>query len=293
MSFCFDVKEELCKISLKNDSCKLVELYGMVLFAQTVNKDCLKLSTENVFVVNRIQDFLSELIGSFFDMNEVGVTFNAVLKGEPLDLLYGVLDINESFDISRYLVRSYNDLILFLRGAFISGGYINDPLNRYHLEIVTSNYTTAKSLLELLNTNKFMFKMVVRRSSYVLYLKDSQMIYDFLYKIGARSAAFDLMNIKIEKETNNNNNRMDNCASYNMDKALNKAVEQVSAIELIKSTVGLAALPEDLLYVAVLRQENPTKSLTELTDLCDGRLSKASLSRKLNKIVEFSRSIKE
>ena len=84
---------------------------------------------------------------------------------------------------------------------------------------------------------------------------------------------------------------MDNCVAYNMDKALNKAVEQVRAIEQICNTVGLSALPDDLLYVAVLRRENPTSSLNELAALCEGRLSKPSLSRKLNKIVEFAKTL--
>ena len=99
--------------------------------------------------------------------------------------------------------------------------------------------------------------------------------------------------LKTEKETKNNNNRMDNCAAYNMEKALNKAVEQVRAIEKIEKTVGLSVLSEDLLFVAVLRKEHPTKNLNELVTLCDGKLSKPSLSRKLNKIIEFANKLKE
>ena len=133
--------------------------------------------------------------------------------------------------------------------------------------------------------------MVVRRSNYVLYLKDSQQIHDLLYILGARTAAFELMDIKIDKETKNNINRVENCNHYNLDKAINKAVEQVRAIELIQEKVGLSVLPEDLLYVAILRKENPHKSLTELSVISEGRLSKPSLSRKLNKIIEFSKSI--
>jgi DNA-binding transcriptional regulator WhiA len=78
-----------------------------------------------------------------------------------------------------------------------------------------------------------------------------------------------------------------------MDKALNKAVEQVKAIQKIKSTVGLSALPEDLIFVAVLREENPMANLTELSAACDGRISKPSLSRKLNKIIDYSKNIKD
>lgn len=296
MSFCFDVKEELCKIEEKNDACKLAAFYGMVLFGQAVTADQLKLSTENVFVINRLQSLSAGLLGVFFEMSESGITYTAAMHGEPLVTLYQKLgmwsDEGPILRVSEQFIRQKDQFAAFLRGAVLAGGYFSDPLSGYHFELVTSDYVTAKSMQEVLNQHRIPCKMVVRRSNYVVYLKDSQQIYDLLYILGARSAAFDLMNVKIEKETNNNNNRVDNCTAYNIDKAMNKAVEQIHAIEKIKNAVGLSALPEDLLYVAILRQENPTKNLTELTALCEGRLSKPSLSRKLNKIIDFANKLK-
>ncbi len=295
MSFCFDVKEEICKIEEKNDACKLAAFYGMVLFGQVVHRDQLKLSTENVFVINRLQALSAGLLGVFFEMSETGVTYTATMRETPLSTLYSKLGMQGSDEpemrINEQLLRQKDQFAAFLRGAVLAGGYFSDPISGYHFELVTSNYITAKSTQEYLNQRRIPCKMVVRRSNYVVYLKDSQEIYNLLYVLGARSAAFDLMNVKIEKETNNNNNRVDNCTAYNIDKAMNKAVEQVHAIEKIKEKVGLSALPEDLLYVAILRQENPTKNLTELTALCEGRLSKPSLSRKLNKIIDFAKNI--
>ncbi len=295
MSFCFDVKEEICKIEEKNDACKLAAFYGMVLFSQVVHQDQLKLSTENVFVINRLQSLSAGLLGVFFEMSETGVTYTAAMKDSALSSLYDKLGMQGSVEpemrINEQLLRQKDQFAAFLRGAVLAGGYFSDPISGYHFELVTSNYITAKSTQEYLNQRRIPCKMVVRRSNYVVYLKDSQQIYNLLYILGARTAAFDLMNVKIEKETNNNNNRVDNCTAYNIDKALNKAVEQIHAIEKIKEKVGLSALPEDLLYVAILRQENPTKNLTELTALCEGRLSKPSLSRKLNKIIDFAKNI--
>ncbi len=293
MSFSFDVKEELCKVREKDNICKAAELYGMVLFGQTVEEDQLKISTENVLVINHLQSLTTELLGLFFEMNEIGVTFNATLHGSNLSKLYQMLRMKEdagiSLEIKGHLLHSKDRFFAFLRGAVLSGGYLSDPLSGYHFELVTPYYSVAKSLLELMNSQGITCKMVVRRSNHVIYIKDSQQIYDLLYRLGARSSAFELMDVKIEKETNNNNNRVDNCAAYNMDKALNKAVEQIRAIETIQEKNGLSTLPEDLLYVAILRKENPTASLTELSTLSNGRISRAGLSRKLNKIVEFAK----
>ena len=295
MSFCFDVKEEICKIEEKNDSCRLAQFYGMVLFSQSVNEKRIKFSTENVFVINRLQSLSASVLGVFFEMFENGVTYTATIKGDAMERLYEkfgmasddgpILRLNES------LLRQKDQFHAFLRGAVLAGGHFNDPSNSYHFDLVTVDYITAKSTHEYLNQRGIPCKMVVRRSNYVLYLKDSQQIHDLLYILGARTAAFELMDIKIDKETKNNINRVENCNHYNLDKAINKAVEQVRAIELIQEKVGLSVLPEDLLYVAILRKENPHKSLTELSVISEGRLSKPSLSRKLNKIIEFSKSI--
>ena len=300
MSFCFDVKEEICKVQEKDNACKAAELYGMVLFGQSVEKDHLKISTENVLVVNRLQSLAYDLLGSFFEMSEIGITYNASMHSKHSDSLvklYQMLRMLENdglvLDVKEHLLLTKERFFAFLRGAVLSGGYFSDPMSSYHFELVTPYYSVAKTMLEIMNNHGIACKMVVRRANHVVYIKDSQQIYDLLYRLGARSSAFELMNVKIEKETNNNNNRVDNCASYNMDKAMNKAIEQKQAIEFIKNTDGLSVLPEDLLFVAILRSENPMASLTELAQLSNGRISKAGLSRKLNKIIEIAKKIKE
>ena len=287
MSFCFDVKEELCKIENKGDT-YAAELCGMLLFGQTVSSEQLKISTENVFVINRLQQFSSKLLGVFFEMSESGITYTASVQTETVFGLLKKFSVQSDFSFSMEQFESNKLLYPFLRGAILTGGYLIDPINRYHFELVTENFATAWCMVELLNRHKIPAKMIERRTSHVIYLKDSQQIYNLLYKLGARNAAFSFMDIKIEKETNNNNNRIDNCAAYNMDKALNKAVEHIRAIERIEAPMGLASLPEDLQEVALLRKNNPTSSLNELVSICGGRLSKASISRRLNKIAEIS-----
>ncbi len=297
MSFSFEVKEEICRIDERNPDDLMAELAGMVLFGQVVESDQLKIVTENVLVINRLQRLSSLVENSVFMMDETANAYTATMEGEVLHRFYNALGISEdqklSHQVPEALIRTGKQFAAFLRGAVLGGGYFSDPASGYHFELVTPYYSLAKSALALLNKHQSGFRMVVRRSNYVIYLKDSQKIYDLLYILGARSSAFELMNIKIEKETNNNNNRIDNCASYNLDKAMNKSVEQIKAIHHIEKTIGLSALADDLAYVATLRKSNPTETLTGLAGLCEGKMSKPSLSRKLNKIVEIANKLKE
>ena len=293
MSFSFDVKEELCRIEEKDPSCRLAEFYGMVLFGQTVDPKLLKITTENVLVINRLHGHCAEIPGTFFNIEETMNSYVAKMEDEPLKKLFETFHLGGPFEICNQFIQKKSQFSAFLRGAILSGGYFVSPQSGYQFDLVTPYYSLAKSALSVLEEHQIPCKMVVRRSNYVVYLKDSQQIYNLLYRSGARACAFDLMNIKIEKETNNNNNRMDNCAAYNMDKSLNKAVEQIRAIELIEKSIGLETLASDLQFIAKLRKKNPTESLTGLAEKAEGKLSKPSLSRKLNKIIEIAKNIKE
>lgn len=294
MSFSFEVKEEICKIEEKDASCRLAEFYGMILFGQTVEPDFLKIATENVLVINRLHSHCAEIPGTFFKIEETMNSYIAKMKDLSLRKLYDAFQmVDAPLEINRKFLQNKAEFSAFLRGAILSGGYFSAPQSGYHFELVTPYYSLAKSTLAVFNEYQIPCKMVVRRSNYVVYLKDSQQIYNLLYRSGARACAFDLMNIKIEKETNNNNNRMDNCAAYNMDKTLNKAVEQIQAIERIEKSIGFESLAADLQFVARLRKDNPTDSLTLLVEKSEGKISKPSISRKLNKIIEIAKNIKD
>ena len=69
------------------------------------------------------------------------------------------------------------------------------------------------------------------------------------------------MNIKIYKDVRNKVNRIANCDSANIDKAISASARQTEDIRLIEETKGLDTLPPQLREVADLRLENPFVSL--------------------------------
>jgi DNA-binding protein WhiA len=180
-----------------------------------------------------------------------------------------------------------------LRGAFLAGGYISNPETSYHFEISTPYYTLAKSLESFMKKLDFPAKTVVRKSSYVVYMKGSEHIESLLCHIGANSSAFTFMDAKIFKEMNNLSNRLNNTKLHNLEKTLNKSVEQVTAINKIKSRIGLDSLESDRAFIAKLRIDYPDKSLNELVNLCDNKFSRSSLNRKLNKLTEIASKLGE
>ncbi len=292
MSFSYDTKCELCTIKLKNDCCKLSQLYGMVLFAQNIGSDSLKITTENVLIVNLLSELAENVAGVYFVIDETVNLYTLEIKGDALKKLYDILyiTVNGKIDLLVSGVLTENDCCTdaFLRGAFLIGGYTSNPENSYHFEISTPYYTLAMSMKDFMQRLNFPVRVIVRKSNYVLYIKDSEEIERLLYRIGAKKSAFAFIDMKIQKEMNNYSNRVNNTKLHNIEKTINKSVEQVKAIKKISEKIGLDSLDSDLMLAARLRCENPDKSLNELVLISGNKFSRSGLSRRLNKLTEIA-----
>lgn len=293
MSYCFDAKQEVCAQTEKN---KHAMFYGMLLFADKIGNQKLQIITENVFVINLLEDISSSLFGVHFAVSESANAYVASLEGEAFAKVCAEYHIDPNsvqlhFDAD--ILDQSNAASAFLKGAFLIGGSVTNPYSAYHLELVTHYYQLNKEIMDYLLTIGFSFKSVMRKSHYVIYLKDSTEIERFLYVLGAKQAAFDLVNAKIYKQVQNDNNRLNNCEGYNRDKTMDKSILQLKAIEKIKSLDQMICLSEDLREVAKLRTDNPYASLSQLQSISGGKFSKAGLSRRLKKIIELAEQMEK
>ena len=82
-----------------------------------------------------------------------------------------------------------------------------------------------------------------------------------------------------------------NCISANIDKAVNAALKQMKAIEIIQNTIGLENLPDTLSEAALARLANPDGSLKELLMAIDNKISKGALAQRFDKIIKLSEEL--
>ena len=174
-----------------------------------------------------------------------------------------------------------------IRGAFLGGGTIIDPKKNYNLELVAPDEELAQEMRKLLQEAGFGFSLARRKAKYVLYMKNSESISDFLSYIGAFQAQMELLNIKIEKEIRNEFNRATNSEIANLEKTIHAAVEQIKVIEKIDKTMGIEKLPEDLREVARLRLSHKDLSLSELGALMDPPMTKSGVNHRLKKLMQY------
>ena len=134
-------------------------------------------------------------------------------------------------------------------------------------------------------------KAAPRGGGQVLYLKQSDLISDFLAYLGAPVAAMGIIEAKLEKELNNNVNRRCNCDDANISKVIEAAQEQSNAIRIWQEKHLYEHLPVKLMQAADARAKHPEASLTELAELVEPRISKPAMSHRLKRLMELASGV--
>lgn len=183
--------------------------------------------------------------------------------------------------------------IVYLRKLFELFGSVTDPEKSYHLDFTFNSESSCDATEEVFAELGFDFRRTVRRDKngnekYVLYIKDSSAIEDFLVEIGASSAAFDVMNSKIVHEFRNSVNRQVNCDTANIEKQLAAGKKYIEVIQSLIDSGKIEALPEELKETARLRYENDQLSLTDLGKLMTPQVSKSGVRHRLERIMTFA-----
>lgn len=295
MSFASEVKAELCRSKLTRKCCAQAEACGVLLY-------CNRFSPREVRIVTESQDFGRRLPALFH--KAFGLSFDE--KGDPespkqvflisdqakLELLWDrcAFDpIGPAHHINFGLLEETHCRQAFLRGAFLAGGSVTDPLKGYHLELSTTHRSVSREMTALLLELGYAPKEVTRKANYITYFKQSEAVEDLLTAIGAPVSAMELMNAKAEKLLRNGVNRRVNCEAANVDKTVDAAMEQRQAIHILRQAGVLEELTPKLQEAARLREENPELSLSQLAGLCAPPVTKSSLSHRLRKLIELSK----
>lgn len=274
MSFSANVKEELSKINIfSNEEVVKAEIYGYMLTTDT-SMGKIKFLTENEYNINRLNKLL----------NRLKIKYNIKMCGKNYEITLKKNDLNlekisfENLDIAKGIVR----------GTFLGGGSITEPNTRYHLEIRLETEKAREEIRKLIDKFNIKVKLLDRKYSYSIYIKDGEEISKFLALIGANSSVLRYEDIRVLKETKNNVNRKVNCETANLNKTINAAVAQIHAIEKIKKRKKWNNLPPNLQEVAKLRVENPDATLEELGKMLTDPIGKSGVNHRLKRIIEIS-----
>lgn len=293
MSFSSKIKDELVINYAKARHCDLAELSALVRMSgaggyfEEKNGTCiLHFQTENFAVARKCFTLIEKTFNIKTDIlirrNPATGNVSYFLRCKGIELLAA----------KNAMVQSSCCKRAYIRGAFIASGSMSEPSKSYHLEIVCSTEQRAVFVRDMINSFGLDAKIVQRKKTFVVYLKEGSQIVDVLNIMEAHNALMELENVRILKEMRNSVNRQVNCETANINKTVSAAVKQIEDISYIRDTIGLDHLPEGLKDVALTRLANPEVPLKELGGLLNVPVGKSGVNHRLRKLSEMAEKLR-
>ncbi len=175
----------------------------------------------------------------------------------------------------------------YLSGAFLATGSVNDPNCRsYHLEIRCQDEESAKSLMRIWGksaSHSFHPRLSKRRNGFIVYIKSSEEIADFLIFVGAENACFYYEDVRVARDYKNVTNRLINLDAANLSKSLNTGARQIEEIKYLEETGAISKLKNPKTEIICrLRKENPDMPLSELAKLLSEEIASSVSKSNVN-----------
>ncbi len=153
----------------------------------------------------------------------------------------------------------------YFAGVFIGGGSMSNPSSTsYHLELQFYYRNQAEKVKNFLNNYNFNFSLIQRRKNWVLYIKKSELIADFLRAIRTPISLMKFEDTRIERDFRNNLNRYSNLDIYNQEKLSKASMIHLNNYEYVIQNNLIDNFRADEITFFETKKKNPYSSLSEL-----------------------------
>ena len=269
MTFTTKIKEEITAIKT-NSIDERILLLAYLSFSSYIDDNKITVFIENANVAR----YIYKLIKSTFNINinltvrtqkkfKIKKVFILSIKEKATNI------IEEIYELKNNITMSNNEEIAsFLKGVFLFNGSINDPSkSKYHLEFMINDEIDANLINQLLIILKFNSKIIRRDKGYMVYIKSSEEISDFIKLLGAVNSLFYYEDIRIYRDHKNMVNRLNNCEQANIEKSMSSSKEQLDNIKYLKEHDLIDLLDEKLQNVILYKEKYPETTMSELANI--------------------------
>ena len=302
ISFSAAAKAEVCRILPGKQCCALAECFGVLLYCNSFAADSIKIITESREFAYILPKLFKKAFNLSFDsypsLAAPGKLVFQIWDEEKITCIMESFGFHPEDTVSLHVnfpvIENDCCKAAFLRGAFLAGGSVTDPVKGYHMEISTTHQSVARETDVLMReVMTFLPKSAKRGGGQVLYIKQSEQISDFLTYLSAPVAAMSIMETRLEKELNNKVNRRCNCDDANTSKVVEAAQEQLSAIRVLKEAGMLEKLPDKMKQAAMAREKNPSASLSELAAIMEPPITKPAMNNRMKRLIQLAKETKQ
>lgn len=289
MSYTYSVKEEILSNDMVTEIEKTAELSAIFLSKNAFYNDRIELRLENLPLAKRVYKFIKDTT----DL-KIEIKYSISKRLGEHNVYIIVIPKQKGYRDFIEKMKSLNvDLILtseeilkgFIRGIFLSCGYIKDPEKEYALDFFMDNEEAADKLYTLLlSKGKKVFK-TLKRNKPLVYLRNSENIMDIIVLIGSIQSFFKYEETTMIKDLKNKTIREMNWEVANETKTLNTGNNQIKMINHIDREIGLNSLSPVLEEIAHMRLNNPESTLQEIAEMIG--ISKSGVRNRFRRIEEI------
>lgn len=294
MTFTTKIKEEITSLVPNNIIESRIELLSFLKYTYIIEDNKIKIYIENP----NIARYIFKLIKANYNIN-VNLTIRTQKKFKLKKIF--ILSLNEKVNIIENDIKeldkeiidsSFEEISSYLRGTFLANGSINDPSkSKYHLEFLVDNISDANIINNLLIKLKFNSKVISRDKGYMVYIKASEEISDFIKLLGATNSLFYYEDIRIYRDHKNMVNRLNNCEQANIEKSMKTSLEQMDNINYLKEHDMLDLIDDKIKLVIKYKEKYPETTMNELAYIIsvetDINISKSCINHYFRKIKDL------
>ena len=306
-SFATEVKNELARLSYEEPCCREAELAALLRMGATLTLGAghtfgLNFTSKNAAVARKVLQLLKSegenlrteiTVRRSRQLNKNNsYTVRAVPSVKVNELFVRIGFLHEdslNMENDRGMLKKQCCRIAYLRGAFQGGGSVNRPEAAYHLELVTGSFELGNLLYDLLRRMGFPAGFVDRKDSYIVYLKEGDAVIDFLGMVEADEAVESFEVARNVKEVREQVNRLVNCETANLQKAVDAAGRQLDIIRSLEASGQFKNLPPKVRAAARARLDNPDATLQELAEMLG--ISKSGMNHRMRKLKELAATL--
>ncbi len=302
MSFTTNIKNEI--INLEYHETELIaELSAIINISAKIKREKIDIYIENIGVSRRIYKILKDLFQAEITLEKEKINrlnknylIHIEIKDKEKKILKALCIINEEgkrlYIPKNYICDSLEEKKSYLRGAFLICGSLNDPsTSRYHLEFIIENKKTAEYISKILNELNYNSKVLKREKNYMVYIKESEKISDFIKLLNAYNSLFYYEDIRIYRDHKNMTNRLNNCEQANIDKIVFSSNEQLENIKKLKKIKDFELLDDKIKEICIYKEKYPESSMQELANIIsietNKKITKSGINHRFRKIKEI------
>ncbi len=287
MSFSSQIKEELSKVNnLARKNEVEMELIGYLISSNTSKSgNKIKFSTESEYNINRYAKLLKNCNIDDYKIDIKGKKYG--IEHKVFANFESLIFKDKTLDVIKHKRGEQEDKS-FVRGAFLGGGYINNPEKKYHMEINFSTEQNLSIVCRILEDYNINTKKLVKEKSFTMYIKDGEEISKILAFMGANRSVLKFEEVRVIRDSSNKLNRLVNCGTANFSKTIVAGKKQIDDIKFIKSKKKFSELAENLQEIANIRLKYPEASLSEIVNIMGNTISKSGVMHRLAAISKFA-----